>query len=265
MNNHKTFPLSTPLDSTSSLVDTSNSPPVFAPPSDDVVDAPAFASTVTDHSPPRAPLSGDVSLLSSNDNSVVDALSSPPSDEVYVVCCTGVDTRFFNCEEVAIPLAICEERILAGDPDCEICALTGHIDIRTEDGLDALSLVQTSCSLSTNPAQSPPNSVFAPSSAGGEEHTTPSTTSDHHLRLSDPSLSEDVTDAPIVNNPYRKRLHFPLIYTPVTRYPSIKVPSSTPTESAGDHFSHFSCCAFCATASPPDSLATVDHDGLFMY
>ena len=33
-------------------------------------------------------------------------------------------------------------------------------------------------------------------------------------------------------------------------------------ESAGDHFS---CCSFCLTASPPDSLATVDHEGLFMY
>ena len=41
-----------------------------------------------------------------------------PRDEEYATCC---DVHFSRCEDAPIPLAICEERLAPGDPDCELC------------------------------------------------------------------------------------------------------------------------------------------------
>jgi hypothetical protein len=182
---------------------------------------------------------------------------------MYVVCCTGADTRFSNCEDddFAIPLAVCEERILARDPNCEICAFVGHINLQTNDEQEGISLVQTSHTLVSSTPQALQNPVFVPSSVPGVEQNTHSTVPDLHLRTVDPPLAV-VPDAPLFNNPYRKWLHFPIIYTPVTRYPPIKVSTVVSMDNSQNLSSY---CTFCGTASSPDNLEIADHNGLFAY
>ena len=87
-------------------------------------------------------------------------------------------------------------------------------------------------------------------------HNSSSAESDDHLS------DKVVTNSQTLQNPFRKGLHFPIIYTPVIRYPSIKVPSLTPKESSGGLPSF---CTYCLVVCHPDSLATVDHEGLSMY
>ena len=187
-------------------------------------------------------------------------MATPPCDETYVVCCTE---RPFICEDddYAIPLAVCEERILARDPNCEICALVGHLNLQDSDEQESISLVQTSHTLVSSTPQNFPDSVFAPSSVPGVRQNTHSTVLDHQQRAAEPPLVVS-TDAPRPDNPYRKRLRFPITYTSIVRYPSIKASNIGSEDKA---LSCSSYCTFCETAVPPDSLEIADHDGLMAY
>ena len=189
---------------------------------------------------------------------LTDSAATLPCDETYVVCCTE---RPFICEDddYAIPLAVCEERILARDPNCQICALVGHLNLQDNDVQESISLVQTSHSLVSSAPQSFPDSVFAPSSVPGARRNVHSTVLDHQHHAVDPPSVESTdihSDAPSPDNPFRKLLHFPITYTPVFRHPPIKevnIPRCT------------AYCSFCGIAVPPECLQTVDRDGCFAY
>jgi hypothetical protein len=77
------------------------------------------------------------------------------------------------------------------------------------------------------------------------------------------TMSNSCTNAPVSGLPVQRRkpLRFPIIYTSVSRHPSIKFTSSAPKECT-DNISY---CTFCLSPCHSDCLSTVDLDGLFFF